>query len=103
MTEIDVRTLEKKLSGPAAPLVLDVRNPPEAQAEGAIEGSLLIPLDQLSARLAELPRDREIVVVCKRGMRSFNAATWLRGQGRNALNLLGGMDAWRSLGLPVKR
>ena len=103
MNEIDARSLEQKLAGPGAPLVLDIRNPPEIQAEGAIAGALLIPMDQLPARLAELPKDREIVAVCKRGMRSFNAANWLRAQGRNAVSLQGGMDQWRTLGLPVKK
>ena len=45
----------------------------------------------------------EIVAVCKRGMRSFNAANWLRAQGRNAVSLQGGLDQWKALGLPVKK
>jgi rhodanese-related sulfurtransferase len=84
-------------------LTESVRNPPEVQADGAIEGSLLIPMDQLPARLAEIPKDREVIAVCKRGMRSFNAANWLRAQGRNAVSMQGGMDQWKALGLPLKR
>jgi rhodanese-related sulfurtransferase len=103
MNEIDAKSLEQKLSGPGAPLVLDVRNPPEILIEGAIAGALLIPMDQLPARLADVPKDREIVAVCKRGLRSFNAANWLRAQGRNAISLQGGMDQWKALGLPVKK
>ncbi len=102
MNEIDAKSLQLKLSQPGAPLVLDVRNPPEVQAEGGIAGAMLIPMDQLPARLAEVPKDREIVAVCKRGMRSFNAANWLRAQGRNAISLQGGLDQWKALGLPVK-
>ncbi len=103
MTEIDARSLEHKLSGPDAPLVLDVRNPHEIMAEGAIAGALLIPMNQFPARLDELPKDREIVAVCKSGMRSGRTAEWLRSQGRKAVNLTGGMDQWRALGLPVSR
>lgn len=103
MTEIDAKTLQQKLSQPGAPLVVDVRNPPETQAEGVIEGALLIPMDQIPAHLAEIPKDREIVAVCKRGARSFNVANWLRAQGRAALSLQGGMDQWKALGLPVKK
>lgn len=103
MIEIDAKSLEHKLSQPGAPLVLDVRNPPEVQAEGAIAGALLIPMDQLPARLAELPADREVVAVCARGMRSANTANWLRGQGRKAVSLQGGMNAWKALGLPVTK
>ncbi len=100
--EIDPRSLAQKLSQPGAPLVLDVRNPPEVLAEGAIAGALCIPMDQLPARLAEVPVDREIVAVCARGMRSFNTANWLRAQGRKAVSLQGGMNQWKALGLPVK-
>jgi rhodanese-related sulfurtransferase len=103
MNEIDAASLQHKLSSPVPPLVLDVRNPPEVQAEGGIAGALLIPMDQLPGRLAELPKDREIVAVCKRGMRSFNAANWLRAQGRNAVSLQGGMDQWVALGMPIKK
>jgi rhodanese-related sulfurtransferase len=103
MMEIEAKSLQHKLSQPGAPLVLDVRNPPEVQADGAIAGALLIPMDQLPARLAEVPADREIVAVCKRGMRSANAANWLRAQGRKAVSLQGGMDQWKALGLPVKK
>ena len=101
--EIDARSLELKLSQPGAPLVLDVRNPLEVQAEGAIAGALLIPMDQLPARLAEVPADREVVAVCARGMRSANTAQWLRAQGRDAVSLSGGMIQWKALGLPVKK
>jgi rhodanese-related sulfurtransferase len=58
---------------------------------------------ELPARLAEIPEDREIVTVCKVGMRSFNAAGWLRQLGRKAVSLQGGMDRWKTLGLPVTR
>ena len=101
--EIDARSLQQKLSSDAPPLLVDVRTPLEVQAEGAIAGSLLIPLDQLPARLGEVPQDREVVTVCKRGARSFNAANWLRAMGRNALSLHGGIDLWKAMGLPVKK
>lgn len=101
--QITAQDLQARLAGTGKPLVLDVRNPPEIQAEGAIEGALSIPLDQLPARLHEVPAGREVVAVCKRGMRSFNAAQMLRQAGRNAFSLAGGMDQWAALGLPVKR
>ena len=103
MNEIDARSLQEKLKEPAPPLLLDVRNPPELAAEGRIEGSVNIPLNELPARLGEVPEAREIVAVCKAGMRSFNAAAWLRQKGRNAVSLTGGMDQWKALGLPVAR
>jgi len=101
--EIDPKSLQEKLAGPEAPVILDVRNPDEVRAEGRIEGALLIPMNELPARLGELPDDRPIVAVCKRGMRSFNAAGWLRQMGRKAQSLQGGIDQWKALGLPVSR
>ena len=101
--EIDARSLQARLAQADPPMVLDVRNVPEVAAEGAIEGSVLIPMNELPARLTEVPEDREIVTVCKRGARSFNAAAWLRQMGRQASSLQGGIDQWRALGLPVKR
>lgn len=103
MNEIDPRSLQQKLSGPDAPLVLDVRNPDELRTDGRIEGALAIPMNELPSRLAEVPEGREIVAVCKRGMRSFHAAAWLRQMGRNATSLQGGIDQWKALGLPVTR
>jgi len=83
------------------------REPPNLPApelvEGRIEGSVNIPMNELPARLSELPQDREIVAVCKKGMRSFNVAGWLRQMGRSAVSLQGGIDQWKALGLPVTR
>ena len=101
--QIDSTTLSTRLQSTKAPLVLDVREPQEIAAEGLIEGSLHIPMNEIPARLSEVPRDREIVAVCKRGQRSFNVAAWLKQQGYEALSLSGGLDAWRAAGLPVVR
>jgi len=102
MNEIDARSLQQKLAGANPPLILDVRNVPEL-AEGRIEGSVNIPMNELPARLAEVPEGRDVVAVCKKGMRSFNAAGWLRQMGRSAVSLQGGIDQWKALGLPVAR
>ena len=102
MNEIDARSLQQKLATPNPPLVIDVRNPPEL-AVGRIEGSVNIPMNELPARIAELPEGREVVTVCQKGIRSFNAAGWLRQMGRSAVSLQGGMDQWKALGLPVTR
>ncbi|HTO99521.1 MAG TPA: rhodanese-like domain-containing protein [Myxococcales bacterium] len=103
MTEIDARSLQEKMGAPSPPLVVDVRNAPELAVEGRIAGSVNIPMNELPARLAEIPEEREVVTVCKVGMRSFNAAGWLRQLGRKAMSLQGGMDRWKALGLPVSR
>lgn len=70
-------------------LVLDVRTPQEFAA-GHIEGSVNIPLDELRARLDEVPNSTRIVVTCAVGLRGYIAARILAGHGIKAENLTGG-------------
>ncbi len=80
--------------------VLDVREPGEV-AGGVIENSLCIPLGKLESRLAELGREKLLVVHCKGGYRSSIATSILRRAGfRDIANLTGGFDAWKTAGLP---
>lgn len=80
--------------------VLDVREPGEV-ADGVIENSVCIPLGKLESRLAELGREKLLVVHCKGGYRSSIATSILRRAGfRDIANLTGGFDAWKSAGLP---
>jgi NADPH-dependent 2,4-dienoyl-CoA reductase/sulfur reductase-like enzyme/rhodanese-related sulfurtransferase len=72
--------------------LLDVRNPQELAVE-SIVGAVNIPLTQLRARLGELPRDREILVFCRTGNRSYYATRLLLQHGFNARNIAGGMLA----------
>ena len=99
--EIDPKTLSEKLAGKNPPLVIDVREPPELQAEGMIEGALHIPMNEIPGRLAEIPEDREVVAVCHRGMRSLQVAMWMKQLGRNAVSMRGGMDGWKASRLPT--
>lgn len=84
------------------PFLLDVRQPEEYR-EGHIHGSRLIPLGELSRRMKELPKDREIICVCGSGNRSSSAARQLAAAGYKVVNLRGGMLAWDRAGLPVKK
>ena len=75
-------------------MVLDVRTPME-RSIGAIEGSTLIPIQELVARVDELDRDAAIVAYCHSGLRSRKALDFLRQQGfTRARHLAGGIDAW---------
>jgi len=77
-----------------APVVVDVREPWEFE-RCRIAGSLPIPLAQLPTRRAELPADRDLVLVCHHGSRSQHAAMWLAQNGfANLHNLRGGVEAW---------
>jgi NADPH-dependent 2,4-dienoyl-CoA reductase/sulfur reductase-like enzyme/rhodanese-related sulfurtransferase len=71
-------------------LLLDVRNPQEVAAE-AVPGAVNIPLPALRARLNELPRDREIAVICRSAVRAYYATRILLQNGFKARNISGGM------------
>jgi rhodanese-related sulfurtransferase len=76
------------------PFILDVREPQEFEM-GHIEGAKLIPLGSLPEHLADVPKDKPVVVVCRSGNRSGRAAAFLKEQGfTNIENLTGGMTAW---------
>ena len=77
--------------------LLDVRNPPELAVE-SVPGAVNIPLPQLRARLGELPRDREILVICRSGQRAYYATRILLQNGFKARNISGGMLSRSMLG-----
>jgi hydroxyacylglutathione hydrolase len=84
-------------------LVLDVRQPAEWRA-GHVPGARHITGAQLAERIHELPRDRPIATLCGSGYRSSVAASLLARHGhRRVANVLGGMSAWDTLGLPTER
>jgi len=70
--------------------VLDVRNPPELAVE-AIEGAVNIPLPELRSRMAELPKDKEINVLCRSAQRAYYATRILQQHGFKVRNISGGM------------
>jgi rhodanese-related sulfurtransferase len=83
-------------------LILDVREKDEYQG-GHIPGAKHIPLGELSQHLAKLPQEGEILCVCQSGARSGAAASQLKRAGLRAINLRGGMMAWRGAGYAVKK
>jgi adenylyltransferase/sulfurtransferase len=92
--EITVEELKKRLDRNESLFVLDVRNSNEFQI-CRIPGTVLLQLPELAQRFGELPRDREIIVHCKSGMRSAKAVQFLKEQGFTKLvNLQGGILAW---------
>ena len=86
----------------AGAFVLDVRTQEEWDDFHA-PNTTLIPLDQLASRLNELPRDREIVVVCRSGNRSQEGRDILLQAGFDRVtSMAGGLNEWRSSGYPVE-
>ncbi|MFI7070061.1 MBL fold metallo-hydrolase [Micromonospora sediminicola] len=96
-SRVTATELRAALDRPDAPVVLDVRNAGERE-QGAVDGSLHIPLAELTRRLDEVPADRPVVVHCAGGYRSSVAASLLRNAGRTDVSdLLGGYGAWQGL------
>jgi glyoxylase-like metal-dependent hydrolase (beta-lactamase superfamily II)/rhodanese-related sulfurtransferase len=99
--------VQLRLTSAVPLLLLDVREPDEFNGElGHIPGSMLVPLKQLSSRAAELDafKDRDIIVICRAGVRSATAAALLTGLGfEHVANLKGGMLDWADAQLPVDR
>lgn len=85
---------------PEGMAVLDVREPDEWH-HGHIDGALHIPLRDVPARLADVPSDRQVLVVCKVGGRSAQAVGYLVQNGVDAVNLDGGMLEWQAAGRPM--
>ena len=81
--------------------LLDVRTFEEYQ-QLRLDGASLIPIDQLLQRIAELPRDRPILVYCAVGSRSSQVVNYLAKVGYGPIyNLSGGIWAWQLRGFPV--
>jgi len=94
MRHLGAAELHSWLAGRGNVALLDVREPWEFDT-CRIEGSRLIPLSQLPARLGELDPDRTTVVICHHGVRSLRAASYLEHCGfGDVVNLTGGIDAW---------
>lgn len=83
---------------PERPVLLDVREPWEVQVASVTPDGfdvVAIPMNQIPARLAELPQDRPIACLCHHGARSQRVALFLAQQGHaDVANIAGGIDAW---------
>jgi glyoxylase-like metal-dependent hydrolase (beta-lactamase superfamily II)/rhodanese-related sulfurtransferase len=95
---IGAEELARVLESDGAPLIVDVRLPAEYRAMH-LEPSLCVPLDELARRRGELPRDRELVLVCRTGARARLAAAELSDFRTRVLD--GGLVAWQEAGHPI--
>ncbi len=85
---------------PAGAYLLDVREDDE-WAAGHAPNAVHVRLGELGVRFGELPRDREIYVICRTGHRSAYAAQALAGGGLNTINVADGMTGWAVAGRPM--
>ncbi len=96
MTQITPQSLQQWLAdeGRKPPVLLDVREPWEYQT-CHIGGSVLAPMNTIPARVQELDREIDTVVICHHGARSYQVGVFLERNGfSNLYNLQGGVNAW---------
>jgi len=84
------------------PFILDVREPAELR-DGIIAGSVNIPIRDVPAQMAKLPKDRPILVVCAVGHRGALVVAFMRGQGYNIRSISTGMRGWIAANQPIVR
>ncbi len=96
---IDPLTTKTRLENGA--VLIDVREADEFEQVHVL-GATLIPLSEFGARFSEMPKDKEIVLMCAGGVRSAQAAEFAAQHGFRLSNLEGGINAWQAEGLPVE-
>lgn len=82
--------------------LLDVREPAEWEV-GHAPAAHHVPMGSLQERLAEVPEDAHVLVICRSGARSARVTNALLGAGYSATNVVGGMESWRDAGGQVVR
>jgi rhodanese-related sulfurtransferase len=96
--EIDASTLENRIDAGDDFLLLDIRSAGEL-AQGVLPNAVHIPMHLIPLRLSELPKDKDVIIYCHSGARSYHACAYLAQQGyTNAVNLRGGILAWARSG-----
>jgi rhodanese-related sulfurtransferase len=76
--------------------VIDVRSAPEVASLGTLPGAINVPIDELRSRLPEIPRDRDLLLLCEAGLRGYIAGRALSQRGYRVWNVLGGHKLYRA-------
>lgn len=87
MKEINVNEIDRIVD----PTIIDVREDYELEETGTIKGAIHIPMNEVPNRLNEITKEREIYILCRSGVRSYNVAKYLNELGYEAINLDGGI------------
>ena len=96
-TEITVHELSELMLKDKKIQILDIRENSERN-HASIKGTLHIKLTEISNRYEEIDKDKNVFVMCHTGTRSQSVVKWLKTKGyNNAVNVLGGIDAWAAL------
>jgi rhodanese-related sulfurtransferase len=101
VNEIDSKALQSKLAAGDEVYLVDIRTPGEV-AHGIIPNAAYLPMHLIPARMSELPKDKEVVLYCRSGARSYHACAYLIQQGfDNVVNLRGGIIGWARGGFEI--
>lgn len=101
INEIDSESLHGRIASGEDVLLVDIRTPAEI-AQGAIPDAMQLPMHLIPIRISELPKDRDVVLYCRSGARSYQACAFMMQQGYDrVLNLRGGIIAWARHGYPI--
>ncbi len=101
INEIDSESLHGRIARGERVLLVDIRTPEEI-AQGAIPDAMHLPMHLIPIRINELPKDRDVVLYCRSGARSYQACSYMLQQGYDrVLNLRGGIIAWARHGYPI--
>jgi rhodanese-related sulfurtransferase len=96
--EIDAADLESRMAKDGDFLLLDIRSAGEL-AQGVLPDAEHIPMHLIPVRMSELPKDKDVILYCHSGARSYHACAYLAQQGfDNAVNLRGGILGWARSG-----
>ncbi len=101
VNEIDSIQLDNKLSTDKELYLLDIRSDAEV-VHGMLPNSTHLPMHLLPVRISEFPKDRDIILYCRSGARSYHACRYLMQQGfNNVINLKGGIIDWARNGFEI--
>lgn len=99
--EIDAADLQARLAADEDVLLVDIRSDAEI-AQGMLPNSDHMAMHLIPLRLQDLPKDKDIVLYCRSGARSYHACNFLNQQGvSNVLNLRGGIISWARQGFDI--
>ena len=99
--EIDSSQLEQQLTSGKDLILIDIRSDAEVM-HGMLPQSTHLPMQMIPASISEFPHDRDIVLYCRSGVRSYHACTFLMQQGfDNVINLKGGIIDWARRGYEI--
>ena len=101
VTEIDSTELKSRLSSDEGTYLLDIRSEAEV-VHGMLPDSTHLPMHLIPLRMNDFPKDKEIVLYCRSGARSYHACMYLMQQGmKNVINLKGGIIDWARQGYQI--